>query len=101
MQYLREIIIPTDASAPEHLAVYRTQRNKVSALWKHPAGEVKKYHVVCRNDEIVKELSTTDTNITVSNLVPGTRYTLEVSTEFADGSISEPASIHAYTGGGN
>lgn len=50
----------------------------------------------------MKKLTTTDTNITVTDLKPETCYILEVSLEFVDGNMNcELALTHTYTGEGN
>lgn len=101
MASISEPIFPTDVGSPGQVAVYRISHNSVSLRWPPPAGEVENYIVTCREgQQIVRKLTTTDTNITVTDLEQETFYALEVSAELADGSISEPALTLAYTGEG-
>uniref|UniRef100_H3BWZ8 Fibronectin type-III domain-containing protein n=1 Tax=Tetraodon nigroviridis TaxID=99883 RepID=H3BWZ8_TETNG len=87
----------TDVESPKQVKVY-ISHDSLSVCWTPPGGEVKNYTLTCRKgQQIVQNLTTTDTNITVTDLNSGTSYNLEVCAEFVNGKISKPASTQATT----
>ncbi|KAM6894197.1 collagen alpha-1(XII) chain-like [Lycodopsis pacificus] len=87
----------TEPSPPVQITVDQVSSESLSLRWDPPAGEVESYIVTCCHEgDIVQE--STDTNkLNLSNLKPGVCYTLEVSTQFRDRRISEPAVTSART----
>ncbi|KAF3836900.1 hypothetical protein F7725_004364 [Dissostichus mawsoni] len=94
---VKPLYVPIEPSPPVQITVDQVSSESLSLHWDPPAGEVESYIVICCSEgDIMKE--TTDTNkMTFSNLKPGERYFLEVSTKLRNGSLSRPTVTSANT----
>ncbi|XP_059211456.1 interferon-induced very large GTPase 1 [Centropristis striata] len=90
--------VTTEPSPPVQISVDEISSESLSLSWDTPAGEVKSYIVTCCSEgDIVQELATDTNKLTLSNLMPGECYSLQVSAQLQNGRISKPAVTSAHT----
>ncbi|XP_032355222.1 up-regulator of cell proliferation-like, partial [Etheostoma spectabile] len=88
----------TEPSPPVQITVYQVSSESLCLRWDTPAGEVESYIVTCCSEgDIMQELTTDTTNLTLSNLNPGVCYSLQVSTQLRNGRKSEPSVTTVHT----
>ncbi|XP_059210428.1 interferon-induced very large GTPase 1-like [Centropristis striata] len=84
--------VTTEPSPPVQISVDEISSESLSLSWDTPAGGVKSYIVTCCSEgEIVQVLATDTNRLTVSNLMPGVCYSLQVSAQLPNGGISKLA----------
>jgi len=89
---------PTALAAPGQPTVGQVTDTTATISW--PAGSAVKYEVYRQNGTRNEELGeTTGTSLTVGNLSPGTRYTINVLARDAAGNQSAPSAPLTFTTG--
>ncbi|KAK7879751.1 hypothetical protein WMY93_030678 [Mugilogobius chulae] len=90
--------VATAPIPPPPLSVTDTRTDSVSLSWEPPAGQVKNYTVsCCSGEEMIQELQTEATSVTISDLRPTQQYVFSVCAQLQNGHKSEPARISAGT----
>ncbi|XP_023202373.1 interferon-induced very large GTPase 1-like isoform X2 [Xiphophorus maculatus] len=83
---------------PMAIQVSEVSNESLSLQWDKPSGEVESFIVTCCSDgERVQELKTETNSVTFNSLRPGVSYSLHVSTQLRNGTISKPAVTSAKT----
>ncbi|XP_032439895.1 interferon-induced very large GTPase 1-like [Xiphophorus hellerii] len=87
-----------EAVPPMTIQVSEVSNESLSLQWEKPSGEVESFIVTCCSDgELVQELKTETNSVTFNSLRPGVSYSLHVSTQLRNGTISKSAIISAKT----
>ncbi|KAK7879750.1 hypothetical protein WMY93_030677 [Mugilogobius chulae] len=90
--------VATAPIPPPPLSVHDIRTDSVTLSWEPPAGQVKNYTVsCCSEEEMIQELQTEETSVTIRDLRPAQQYVFSVCAQLQNGHKSEPARISAGT----
>ncbi|KAJ0006328.1 hypothetical protein NQD34_013601 [Periophthalmus magnuspinnatus] len=90
--------VVTATLPPPLLSVSDIRTDCVTLSWEPPAGKLQNYSVTCcSGEEVIQELQTEETNVTICALMPGQQYLFSVCTQLQNGHKSEPAVTSAET----
>ncbi|XP_072314864.1 interferon-induced very large GTPase 1 isoform X2 [Eucyclogobius newberryi] len=93
--YVRVVTAPIP---PLLLSVSDIRTDSVTLSWEPPAGEVQNYTVTCcRGEEVIQELQTDESSVTIGALRPGQQYLFSVCAQLQNGHKNEPAVTSAGT----